>query len=73
MATVLVVEDDAAIGAILTRRLQQAGYQVFSAVNGADGSGAAADQQPGGHAADESQAGHEQHSDRGADSLCDGR
>ncbi len=36
MATVLVVEDDAAIRAILTRRLQQAGYQVVSALNGAE-------------------------------------
>lgn len=36
MTTVLVVEDGAAIREILTRRLQQAGYQVFSAVNGAE-------------------------------------
>ena len=36
MATVLIVEDDAAIGAILTRRLQQAGYQILCAVNGAE-------------------------------------
>src|SRR6266540_1391492 len=36
MATVLVVEDEAAIRAILTRRLQQAGYQVVSAVKGAE-------------------------------------
>ena len=36
MATVLVVEDDAAIREILTRRLHQAGYQVCSAVNGAE-------------------------------------
>jgi two-component system cell cycle response regulator DivK len=34
MARVLVVEDDVAIREILTRRLQQAGYQVVSAVNG---------------------------------------
>src|SRR5215510_10364344 len=36
MATVLVVEDDGSIREILTRRLQLAGYQVCSAVNGAE-------------------------------------
>jgi two-component system cell cycle response regulator DivK len=36
MTTVLVVEDDAVIREMLTRRLQRAGYQVCNAVNGAE-------------------------------------
>jgi two-component system cell cycle response regulator DivK len=35
MATLLIVEDDAMIRDILSRRLQDEGYQVITAVNGA--------------------------------------